>query len=142
LIASHATDGNVGGMSNGDLDKLSRWTKFKPSLCRGCWAGCCRLPVEANAQDLVRLGLISADEAEGSLKKIARVLIAAGLVYQYRASTGIFTLAQKPNGDCQYLGEDRLCQVYENRPEVCRQFPNVGPRPGYCPHRKLSKKLT
>jgi len=125
-------------MSNGDLDKLSRWTRFKPSLCRGCWAGCCRLPVEATIDDLVRLGLVGPDEAVGSLKKVARRLIANGKVHQYRAVTGIFTLAQKPNGDCHFLGTDRLCTIYDQRPDVCRKFPSVGPRPGYCPARKQS----
>lgn len=80
---------------------------------------------------------MTADEAIGSLKKVARNLIAAGHVHQYRASSGIFTLAQKPNGDCQYLGDDRLCKVYELRPDVCRRFPEIGPRPGYCPARKF-----
>jgi Fe-S-cluster containining protein len=125
-------------MSNGDLDKLSRWTRFKPSLCRGCWAGCCRLPVEANVDDLVRLGLVSPDEAVGSLKRVARRLIGSGKVHQYRAATGIFTMAQKPNGDCLFLGNDRLCTVYNQRPDVCRSFPTIGPRPGFCPARKQS----
>ena len=121
-------------MRTADLDKLSNWTRFKPRLCQGCGAGCCRLPVEANAADLRRLGLLSEDQAEGSLKKAARQLIAAGKVRLYRAATGIFTLAQTPDGDCIFLGkEDRLCQVYDRRPEVCRRFPQIGPRPGYCP---------
>ena len=123
-----------------DLDKLSNWTRFRPSLCRGCWAGCCRLPVEATADDLVRLGLLSADEAQGSLKKAARRLMAAGVVHQFRASTGLFTLAQTPDGDCIYLGkDDRLCTVYERRPSVCRRFPEVGPRPGHCPARQVRR---
>jgi len=117
-----------------DLDKLSNWTRFRPSLCRGCWAGCCRLPVEVTAADLIRLGLLSEDEASGSLKKAARRLISAGKVRYFRVSTGIFTLTQTPGGDCIYLGtQDRLCTVYERRPQVCRRFPEIGPRPGHCP---------
>jgi len=117
-----------------NLDRLSNWTKFRPSLCQGCGAGCCRLPVEANASDLLRLGLISPDELGNGLKKAARRLMTAGVVRQYRATSGIFTLAQRPDGDCIYLGaRDRLCSVYEQRPSVCRQFPSIGPRPGFCP---------
>ena len=126
--------------SYSDLDKLSNWTRFRPSLCKGCWAGCCRLPVEATADDLVRLGLLSPDEATGSLKKVARRLMSDGVVHQFRASTGLFTLAQTPDGDCRFLGkEDRLCTVYERRPGVCRRFPEVGPRPGHCPARQLRR---
>lgn len=117
-----------------DFDRLSLWTKFRPSLCKGCYAACCRLPVEATAQDLVRLGLVSMDEVSGSLKKVARRLQSEGMIRHFRASTGKFTLAQTPSGDCIYLGaKDRLCTVYDRRPGVCRQFPTIGPRPGHCP---------
>jgi uncharacterized protein len=40
---------------------------------------------------------------------------------------------QRHGRDCIYLGADRRCTVYEKRPEVCRQFPRIGPRPGWCP---------
>ncbi len=124
-------------MSRTNLDLLTNWTRYRPSLCRDCWAGCCRLPVEASAQDLVRLGLLSPDEAQASPKKAARRLIAAGKIKQYRAASGLFTLAQTPGGDCCYLGSDRRCTVYDQRPAVCRSFPEVlGPRPGFCPARK------
>jgi Fe-S-cluster containining protein len=91
--------------------------------------------VEADAADMVRLGLISADEAGGSLKKSARRLISEGVVHSFRASTGLFTLAQTPAGDCINLDPvARRCTVYEKRPNVCRQFPaEIGPRVGFCP---------
>lgn len=116
-----------------NFDQLSQWTKFRPSLCKGCYAACCRLPVEATVADLVRLGLAGEDEAQGSLKKLARRLESQGVVRFFRASTGLFTLAQTVAGDCIYLGLDRQCKVYDRRPDVCRRFPDVGPRPGYCP---------
>lgn len=25
----------------------------------------------------------------------------------------------KPDGSCKHLGEDNLCQIYDNRPEIC-----------------------
>jgi len=31
-------------------------------------------------------------------------------------------LAKKKNGDCWYLTEDGRCSIYENRPQVCREF--------------------
>ncbi len=128
-------------MASTVTDRLSLWSKFKPSLCKDCWAGCCTLPVEATASDLVRLGLISQDEVPGGLKKAAKRLISTGQVKQYRANIGVFTLGQTPSGDCLYLGKDRRCTVYELRPNVCRKFPEIGPKPGFCPAEKLKKEI-
>ncbi len=84
--------------------------------------------------DLVRLGLLTEDEALWSAKKIARKLEGMKMIQSYRASTMKFTLAQRINHDCVFLDETtRLCTVYENRPDVCRKFPEIGPRPGWCP---------
>lgn len=94
------------------------------------------MPVEVRLADLIRLGLTSLDEVENSSeKKVARRLIKEGLVKDYRSSTGLFMLSQRSNDDCIFLDErSRLCTVYEKRPEVCRRFPQIGPRPGFCPH--------
>jgi len=90
--------------------------------------------VDARVPDLVRLGLLTEDEALWSAKKIARKLEGMKMIQSYRASTMKFTLAQRINHDCVFLDETtRLCTVYENRPDVCRKFPEVGPRPGWCP---------
>lgn len=93
------------------------------------------MPVEVRVEDLVRLGLLSEDEALGSLKKVARRLQAEGIVRNYRTATGLFLLEQKNGRDCVFLGADRKCTVYERRPGVCRGFPLVlGPRVGFCPY--------
>jgi Fe-S-cluster containining protein len=116
-----------------DFDKLSRWTKFSPRLCKGCFAACCRLPVEASSADLLRLGVVHENELEGSLKKVAKRLESMGIIKFFRASSGKFTLAQTSSGDCLFLGSDRRCTVYDKRPDVCRKFPEIGPKPGFCP---------
>ena len=96
------------------------------------------MPVEVRAADLVRLGIASIDEVEASKKKLAKRLIKEKVCLSYREGTDLFMLAQKPNGDCVFLDPlTRSCTVYERRPEVCRDFPAIGPRPGYCPHLKL-----
>lgn len=121
-------------MSSADPDLPSTWTRFRPSLCDGCRAGCCTLPVEVGAADLLRMGLVTPDETTGSLKKVARRLIRDGVVRSFRARTGLFTLEQRDGGDCIFLGkDDRLCRLYDRRPDVCRRFPEIGPRPGFCP---------
>jgi Fe-S-cluster containining protein len=115
------------------LDLLSKWTRFRPSLCKGCWAGCCRLPVEITIRDLIRMGLANEDDATSSLKKLAKRLESLGIIKSFRSSSGLFTLAQKPQGGCIYLDPQNMCKIYEKRPEVCRRFPEIGPKPGYCP---------
>lgn len=121
-------------------DRPSSWVPHRESLCRGCHADCCATIVEVTAEDLVRLGLCTEDEARGSMKKIYKRLKAAKWVSSYREGTGFFILQQKANDDCPFLdSRSRLCTVYEKRPDVCRRFPSIGPRPGYCPARPRLK---
>lgn len=117
----------------------STWKKFKNGMCVGCHGYCCALPVEASMRDLIRLELVSEEEAMDSPKRVARRLEKSGVIQSYREKTGVFVLEQKSNDDCIYLGKDRLCTVYEKRPEVCRQFPKIGPRPGWCPEKRKSQ---
>ena len=92
------------------------------------------MPVEVKLSDLIRLEVVSEDEASGSIKKLAKRLSKEGIISSYRQGTDLFMLTQKANRDCLYLNEKtRLCTVYEKRPDVCRQFPEIGPRPGFCP---------
>jgi Fe-S-cluster containining protein len=117
-----------------DAQRPSTWLKFKgPSQCDGCWAGCCTLPVEVSAADLIRLELIEEEEAAVSLKQVAKKLMKQKIVQGFSPKTQIFVLEQRYGRDCVFLGKDRLCTVYEKRPEVCRKFPKIGPRPGFCP---------
>ena len=119
-----------------DLDRPSRWSAYRPGLCEGCWSACCRLPVDVDAADLQRLGLLSAAETRGSLKPAARRLLAAGQIETFHAPTGAFQLGKTAQGDCIYLDPvARRCRVYETRPAVCGAFPAIGPRPGHCPAR-------
>lgn len=119
-----------------DPGRPSTWKRYRTGLCDGCWSACCTLPVEVTASDLLRLGVAHEDEVQGSLKKVARRLISEKIVRSFRAATGLFTLEHRPAGECVFLGADRLCTVYERRPDVCRRFPDIGPRPGFCPARK------
>ncbi|MBL7716847.1 MAG: YkgJ family cysteine cluster protein [Bdellovibrionales bacterium] len=117
------------------IDRPSTWQKYHSGDCKGCWGGCCTLPVEVSAFDLMRLGVATEDEAASSQKKLAKRLIKEGVLQRYHPTTGLFVLEQRGR-DCIYLGKDRLCTVYEKRPEVCRQFPKIGPRPGFCPKQR------
>jgi Fe-S-cluster containining protein len=119
-----------------DPGRLSEWVKFKPALCETCVAHCCRLPLEVTASDLIRMGLATESECQGSLKKLGKRLVKEGVVNTFRGKTGLFLLQLKSNGDCRYLSLDRKCTIYEKRPEVCRQFPQIGPKPTFCPYEK------
>lgn len=118
-----------------DPQRPSTWRPFSKGLCEGCWAGCCTLPVEANIADLLRLGVTTEEEASGSPKRLAKRLQREGVIQGFSVKTGIFILEQRYGRDCIFLGKDRLCTVYDKRPEVCRKFPKIGPRPGWCPAR-------
>ena len=92
------------------------------------------MPVEVKLSDLIRLQLVTEDEAAGSIKKMVKRLIKDGLIVSYRQGTEFFMLSQKANRDCIFLdSKTRLCTVYEKRPDTCRDFPSIGPRPGFCP---------
>lgn len=123
-----------------DIDRPSTWSRYKSSMCDTCQAGCCSLPVEVTTEDLLRLELIDEDEALMGPKKIASKLSKEGYVQSFRSKTGLFTLAQKPNRSCLFLNERSRCTVYEKRPIVCRRFPEVGPRPQFCPYMPVKKK--
>lgn len=92
------------------------------------------MPVEVKLSDLIRLGVVSEDEAQNSFKKMTKRLIKEGVIASYRQGTDLFMLSQQRGGECYFLGKDRLCTVYDKRPDVCRKFPEIGPRPGWCPH--------
>lgn len=92
------------------------------------------MPVEVRLSDLVRMGIVSEDESLGSLKKVVNRLKREGIVTSYRQGSDLFMLTQKANRDCLFMdSKTRLCTTYDRRPDVCRQFPSVGPRPGFCP---------
>jgi Fe-S-cluster containining protein len=117
-----------------DPQKPGTWKPYRNGLCEGCSAGCCTLPLEVSAYDLIRLGVVTEDEAAASLKKVARRLSKEGMVRSFFSKTGVFIIEQRGGRDCYFLDpKTRLCTVYEKRPEVCRTFPKIGPRPGYCP---------
>jgi Fe-S-cluster containining protein len=122
---------------NVDPQRPSTWTKYQKGLCEGCWGGCCTLPVEVSAVDLIRLGVITEDEACESLKKVSKRLLKEGIIQAFHSVSQLFVLEQRNGRDCIYLHPTtRLCTVYEKRPEVCRKFPKIGPRPGWCPAAK------
>lgn len=117
-----------------DIDRPSTWIRYREGLCQGCHGGCCQMPVEVHFDDLLRLGVVSEDERSSSRKKLANRLLKDKVIQSYRHGTDLFMLSQKANRDCHFLDlQSRLCTVYEKRPNVCRQFPSIGPRPGFCP---------
>ncbi|MFM8269349.1 MAG: YkgJ family cysteine cluster protein [Pseudomonadota bacterium] len=114
---------------------LKNWTKFKPSLCRSCFATCCHdMPLEVSVADLVRLELVEEEEAAQGLKPIATRLKKQKIIQTFHPKKMVFVIAQKKNKDCIFLDENRRCTVYSKRPEICRQFPKIGPKPGSCPY--------
>jgi hypothetical protein len=93
------------------------------------------MPVEVRFDDLVRMGLLTAFDADVPMKTLAKQLKKEGVVDHFNSKNQIFTLVRFANGDCLYLDEiSRKCKIYEKRPDTCRNHPAVGPRPGFCPY--------
>lgn len=116
-----------------DIERPETWVRYKESLCAGCRAKCCSLPVEVRIDDLIRMELVDAFEAEEPAKNIAKRLRKDGVVEHFNSRMEVFTLTRMGNGDCIYLDQStRLCKIYAKRPNTCRNHPKVGPRPGYC----------
>lgn len=116
-----------------DLDRLETWFKYRAGLCEHCRATCCTMPAEVGVTDLVRMAVIDAFDAGEPPKRLARRLKQAGLIDHFNFKTGRYTLARLANGDCVFLDpRTRRCTVYQQRPDTCRNHPQVGPRPGYC----------
>jgi Fe-S-cluster containining protein len=118
-----------------DKDRPSTWKRYDAVNCTKCRANCCSMPVEVKLFDIIRLGLAHQDEADNSIKKLAKRLKKEGTVSSYREGTEYFMLTQKANSDCYFLdSKTRLCTVYDKRPDTCREFPaERGTRVGYCP---------
>ena len=144
-MARHPSSGS--STMNGSRQRIqiqdpTTWLKYKNGMCVGCWSGCCTLPVEANLFDLIRLELISEEEAAMTPPaQIAKALQKRGIVRQYQNKSQLFILEQRAGRDCLFLHpETRLCTVYEKRPTVCRSFPKIGPKPGFCPGFSATQK--
>lgn len=122
-----------------ELDRLDTWSRYTRDMCSSCMSSCCTLPVEVRLDDLIRLGVVDEFERGEPLKNIARRLQKDGIIERFNQKTARFTLSRMSNNDCLYLDrKSRLCTVYEQRPDTCRNHPRVGPRPGYCAWRPKS----
>ncbi|MEZ4659767.1 MAG: YkgJ family cysteine cluster protein [Caldilineaceae bacterium] len=128
---------------NADINNTDTWTLYRSGLCDKCVANCCRMPVEATLDDLVRMEVLDPFELQEPLKRIARKLKQANVIEHYNPSRAIFTLARRPNLDCTFLDPiSRRCTIYEKRPEICRGHPQIGPKPGYCAYEEKEWRYT
>ena len=120
-----------------DIDNTATWAKYNKRLCDHCTASCCRLPVEVKPADLIRMELMDEFELDEDLKHIAKRLMKKHLVEHFHSKTQTLTLTRMASGDCIFLDTGtRRCTIYRQRPETCRNHPQVGPKPGYCAFRK------
>jgi Fe-S-cluster containining protein len=120
-----------------DPGRPSTWTSYRDGLCAGCQALCCTLPVDVSLADLIQLNLLTPEQSRLPFRQITRHLEEQGVIEAAIENSQSFILRQTESGVCRYLGADRRCSVYDRRPEVCRTFPAIGPRPGFCPANPL-----
>jgi Fe-S-cluster containining protein len=118
------------------LNDLKGWTKYKKGLCDTCLGLCCYMPVEAKISDLIRLNILDDFHLELSLREQIKDALKNPAILRYTPSTEKFTLAQKPDNSCYFLDTNKRCSRYEDRPDTCRNHPQVGPKPGFCAYYK------
>ena len=119
--------------SQANVENTATWAKYSKRLCDYCGAACCSLPVEVQPSDLIRMELMDEFELKEDLKHTARRLMKQHLVEHFHSKTKTFTLARMASGDCLFLdSRTRRCTIYSQRPDTCRNHPQVGPRSGYC----------
>jgi len=118
-----------------DIDYLrpSTWISYSRADCQKCHGDCCRLPVEVSHSDLVRMDLATAEELEWDERVVIKRLKKNHIIRLYDQKNKIATLTQMADSRCLFLDEKGRCKIYEKRPNTCRKFPEVGPRPDYCP---------
>lgn len=120
-----------------DIDDTSTWPRYKSGMCNDCVANCCRMPVEATMDDLIRMEVVTPFEAGEKMRRVVRKLKKEGIIEGYNPSRVMFTLARRPNSDCIFLDpQSRRCTIYEKRPDICRNHPQIGPRPNHCPYQQ------
>jgi len=120
-----------------DINDTNTWPRYKPGMCDDCIANCCRMPVEATLDDLIRMEIITPFEASEKMRRLARKLKKEGIIDSYNPSRILFTLARRPNADCIFLDpQSRRCTIYNKRPAICRNHPQIGPRPNHCAYQQ------
>lgn len=125
--------------TNMHIQDTSRWHRFKKEMCASCEACCCYLPVEVDAEDLVSMGLVDNFFLEFSEKEQNKEALRLPQILRYQGKNKKYLLDQRSDGSCLYLNKEKKCDIYGQRPKTCRNHPQIGPRPGYCPY--LTKKL-
>ncbi len=118
------------------INDLGLWSKYKKDLCKTCEGLCCYMPVEIKIVDLIRLKILDEFHLELSAREQIKDALKHPAILRYTPSTEKFTLRQKPDGSCYFLDQNKLCTKYNNRPETCRNHPQVGPKPGFCAYMK------
>lgn len=118
------------------LNDLKGWTKYRKGLCETCAGLCCYMPVEVKISDLIRLNILDEFHLELSEREQIKDALKHPSILRYTPSTEKFTLAQKPDGSCFFLDSNKQCTRYNDRPDTCRNHPQIGPRPGFCAYMK------
>ncbi len=115
------------------LQDPNSWVKYRKGMCHSCQASCCKLPVEASLDDLLRIGVIDNFDLNEPIKNVAKQLQADRIIDHFNRKREKFTLARRANDDCIYLDQGtRRCTIYATRPEICRTHPLIGPKPNFC----------
>lgn len=115
---------------------MDGWTNLYCNMevrpCNGCVSSCCSLEVDITKTEfntLEKLGHIDSiiTRSEIFIKEFPQYKNRRDFLDEMNGDT-FAVIKQRPDGFCQLLDvESRLCSVYDNRPNVCRDFEANGP---------------
>lgn len=87
---------------------LDDFTPINKELCSQCGAECCDVSTPFSLEDIKQIK-----------KKHKKLLRGVKLV---KSKADAYTLHKRGNTQCVFLSEDKRCKVYEDRPQICRDF--------------------
>ena len=84
------------------------FTPIDKALCSQCGAECCDVSTPFSLQDIKRIK-----------KKHKKLLRGVKMV---KSKADAYTLIKRGNKQCVFLDENKRCKVYDDRPQICRDF--------------------
>jgi Fe-S-cluster containining protein len=99
---------NIPENMNIDGVEVDDFIPINKELCSQCGAECCDVSTPFNMEDIKRIK-----------KKYKKLLRGVKLV---PTQADAYSLQKRGNKQCVFLDKNKRCKIYEDRPQICRDF--------------------